>query len=100
MVQRLQVARALLHDPQLLLLDEPYSGLDAQGTQILDNLIANIRENRTLIMVSHDASKGFSLATHLLVLAQGKSQLFCAKADTQKQDFLDSYHAIVKRGVA
>ncbi len=61
MQQRLSIARALINDPELVLLDEPYSGLDPHAAELFDRLIARVRDGRTFVMVSHDLEKGFDL---------------------------------------
>ena len=55
MTQRLSIARALIHDPDVVFLDEPYSGLDPHAVEIFDGLIDQQREGRTFVMVSHDS---------------------------------------------
>lgn len=79
MTQRLAIARALVHDPQLVLLDEPYSGLDPHAMDVFDALIERHREGRTFVMVSHDLAKGYDMCSHALVLARGKVVAFDAK---------------------
>ena len=72
MTQRLSIARALIHDPDVVFLDEPYSGLDPHAVEIFDGLIDQQREGRTFVMVSHDLQKGFAMCTHALVLARAR----------------------------
>ncbi len=62
MRQRLAIARAILHRPRVLLLDEPHSGLDPRAVDILDGLLAEIREEHTFVMVTHHIEKGLELA--------------------------------------
>jgi heme exporter protein A len=100
MTQRLAIARALIHDPELLFLDEPYSGLDPHAADILDNLIADMRTRQTLVMVSHDLSKGFTLASHVLMLARGKAVTFAATNEVDFADFSVLYRQTVGGGVA
>lgn len=69
MVQRLAVARMLLHEPSLLLMDEPYAGLDAPGATLLDSVIA---EGRTAVVVTHDVGWAAVHATRMLVLRGGR----------------------------
>ncbi len=69
MQQRLAIARALVTDPEIVLLDEPYSGLDPHAVELMDGLIARVRDGRTFVMVSHDLEKGFDMCTHALVMA-------------------------------
>jgi heme exporter protein A len=99
MTQRLAIARALIHDPDLLFLDEPYSGLDPHAIDILDGLIAQMRSGRTLVMVSHDLAKGFELASHVLMLARGKVVAFAPTDDIDTKDFSLLYHQTVGGGV-
>jgi heme exporter protein A len=70
MAQRLALCRSLLHDPDLLLLDEPYSGLDAAGAEILDaELVALRAGDHTCVLATHDPQRVAHLATGSLALA-------------------------------
>lgn len=106
MTQRAAIARALVHDPSLVFLDEPYSGLDPRAVQIFDELLARIRTSessalqRTFCMVSHDMEKGLELASHLLILERGKVILFDKKANVDLDAFRERYHHSVGMGVA
>lgn len=100
MTQRLSIARALINDPALVLLDEPYSGLDPHAMQLLDQLIERVRPGRTFVMVSHDLDKGYELCTHALILAQGQVVRFDAKDDLDREAFRAQYLSCVGTGVA
>ena len=100
MTQRVSIARALVHNPEIVLLDEPYSGLDPHAVDIFDRLIENVRGDRTFVMVSHDLAKGFSLCSHALVLARGRVVVFAPKDDLDYGEFDRLYHATVGMGVA
>jgi ABC-type multidrug transport system ATPase subunit len=69
MLQRLALCRALLHDPELLILDEPFSGLDAPGARLLDAELAELRDGRTFVAASHSPERLATLATDTLALA-------------------------------
>ena len=100
MQQRLSIARALVNDPELVLLDEPYSGLDPHAAELFDELIGRVRAGRTFVMVSHDLEKGFALCTHALILARGQVVLMAPKAGLDPAAFRDLYLATVGMGVA
>lgn len=100
MAQRVSIARALVHDPQVVLLDEPYSGLDPHAVEIFDQLIATVRGNRTFVMVSHDLQKGYEMCTHVLMMARGRMVVFTEKDDTEYADFARLYRDTVGMGVA
>jgi heme exporter protein A len=68
MQQRLGLCRALLHDPQLLILDEPYASLDAAGSSLLDEQLGELAHTRTVVVSSHMPERIASLATLRLAL--------------------------------
>ena len=100
MTQRVSIARALVHDPRVVFLDEPYSGLDPHAVEIFDSLIDAVREGRTFIMVSHDLAKGFSMCTHALVMARGRVVAFAPKDEIDYDSFAQLYRDTVGMGVA
>jgi ABC-type multidrug transport system ATPase subunit len=69
MVQRLALCRALLHDPDLLLLDEPFAGLDDAGASLLDGELDSLAGERTLVVATHAPARLDRLATARLTLA-------------------------------
>jgi ABC-type multidrug transport system ATPase subunit len=69
MTQRLALCRVLLHDPELLVLDEPYTALDAQGAELLDHQLDELRGTRTFLVSTHDPQRVERLATTRLSLA-------------------------------
>ncbi|MDP9261076.1 MAG: ABC transporter ATP-binding protein [Actinomycetota bacterium] len=68
MTQRLALCRVLLHDPALLVLDEPYTALDEQGAELLDAQLAELRGERTFLVSTHDPARIEPLATTRLAL--------------------------------
>jgi heme exporter protein A len=71
MAQRVAVCRALLHEPEVLLLDEPRSHLDPQAAALVEPLLAS--PGRTRVVVTHDAERGLAEADHVLALGHGGS---------------------------
>lgn len=73
MLQRLSLARALIHEPQLLLLDEPFTGLDRTGQLWLHELLGELKAaGRIVVVVTHDISGVAGIADHVVVLRRGK----------------------------
>jgi ABC-type multidrug transport system ATPase subunit len=68
MTQRLALCRVLLHDPALLVLDEPYTALDAQGVELLDAQLAELRGERTFLVSTHDPVRLEPFATAQVAL--------------------------------
>jgi heme exporter protein A len=72
MQQRLAIGRALLHEPRVLLLDEPHTGLDQDAAAMLDALLRQVAAGgRTVVMTSHDLPRAADLATRVDVLSRG-----------------------------
>lgn len=72
MLQRLSIARALLHNPDILLLDEPYTGLDQDASRVLDDLLGAAHAGgRTILMTTHDLSRAAILPTRIVILSRG-----------------------------
>jgi heme exporter protein A len=69
MLQRLALCRTLLHEPDLLLLDEPFNALDAEGVELLDRQLAELRPDRTFLVATHDPGRLAPLATGRLAFA-------------------------------
>jgi heme exporter protein A len=71
--QRATLARALLHNPDFVLLDEPFTGLDAASTENLEALLQRLpKEGKTVVFSTHDFDQGAALARRLVVMAAGR----------------------------
>lgn len=72
MLQRLSVARALLHRPKLLLLDEPYTGLDAPSSERLSTRLSDLKGETSVLLTTHDIERGVALADRISILEAGR----------------------------
>jgi heme exporter protein A len=73
MVQRLAIARAILHDPSIMLLDEPYTGLDLQAADMLRSVLQELAaSNRTVILTTHNLEQGLEMCDRAAILNRGK----------------------------
>ena len=92
MQQRLTIARALVNDPALLLLDEPYTGLDEHAASVLrDQLQILHSRKRTIVMVTHNLRRGMESATRLGILVRGELVYLQQKADVDPTTFEQLY---------
>ncbi len=72
MQQRLAIGRAVLHDPDVMLFDEPYTGLDQDASSMLDGVLQTVAgQGRTVVMTSHDLARAEDLATRFDILSRG-----------------------------
>jgi heme exporter protein A len=72
MQQRLAIGRAVLHDPEVMLFDEPHTGLDQDACQMLDTVLREVAaRGRTVVMTSHDLARVADLASRFDVLSRG-----------------------------
>jgi len=90
MAQRAAIARATLHDPELLLLDEPYANLDPAAIELVAPLIGRAR-GRTRVICSHDPTGGLAEADLVLGLRAGRPSLLRASADTDPGEIAELY---------
>ncbi len=92
MAQRLAIARAVIHDPSILLLDEPYTGLDQDASAMLDAVLKQIAaQGRTVVMTSHDLVRSAELGTRFDVLSRGRI-IASARREEIPQDGLLAFY--------
>ncbi|WP_042458272.1 heme ABC exporter ATP-binding protein CcmA [Neobacillus dielmonensis] len=73
MVQRIAIARAIIHDPEILLLDEPHTGLDQGAMTILNNVILTMKnKGTTTLMVTHDFKQAAEICDRIIIIKNGK----------------------------
>ncbi len=72
MIQRLAIARAIIHDPEILILDEPHTGLDQQAVKLLNNVILKMKEKgSTILMVTHDFAQTVETCDRIIIMKHG-----------------------------
>lgn len=92
MQQRLAIGRAVLHDPEVLLLDEPHTGLDQDACAMLDGVLRQVAaRRRTVVMTSHDLARAADLASRFDVLSRGAIQATIDRADLPPDGLLAFY---------
>ena len=98
MVQRLTIARATLHEPDVLLMDEPYTGLDQDATVLLDTLLQQESEKgRTILMITHDLVHGLEHSDRVAVLNNGRIVSDMESASIDRSAFVDMYMQQTRR---
>ena len=85
MQQRLAIGRAVIHDPEVMLFDEPYTGLDQDASEMLDEVLRSVAaEGRTVVMTSHDLARAEDLATRFDILSRGVITASATQKELQK----------------
>lgn len=96
MAQRLGIARLTLHEPRLLLLDEPYTGLDVQGARLLDEVVEGVASPQGMVMVTHELDRALALTDQVLVLRAGRPVSLLASADIELETFRADYQELTR----
>jgi heme exporter protein A len=92
MQQRLAIGRAILHDPDVMLFDEPYTGLDQDASSVLDDILKTLAsQGRTVVMTSHDLARVEDLATRFDILSRGVIAVTATQRQLKRTDLLTFY---------
>jgi heme exporter protein A len=101
MQQRLAIARALVHRPRLLLMDEPFTGLDEPANQTLVTVLREfVRDGGTVVFSTHDVERAFDIATRAVVLERGSVTLDRSVAEIDVATFRHEYWHVLFTGTA
>jgi heme exporter protein A len=99
MQQRLSIARAVIHNPDVILFDEPYTGLDQDASSMLDEVLRRVAaQGRTIVMTSHDLARTADLASRFDVLARGVISASARQGEVTVRNLLEFYREAVKNG--
>src|SRR6516162_3953842 len=94
--QRLGIARVMLHDPSIILLDEPYTGLDANAVDVLNQILDEAaRAGKTIILTTHDFDQGLRAATRAVIVDRGKVVF---DADAKDAGVREAYNQYIRVG--
>jgi heme exporter protein A len=95
MQQRLAIARAILHQPEILLLDEPYTGLDQSAAAMLDEVLHSVATaGRTVVMTTHDLARGLANCDRIAILARGKIAFEAGRDEVDQDGFRQVYEQV------
>jgi len=94
--QRVSIARAIVHEPSVVLLDEPYTGLDAAGGAALTEMLQLLRASgAALLLVTHNVDEGLAVASHASVMLEGRIVRTDDAARIEPRSYFDEYRGMV-----
>jgi heme exporter protein A len=97
MQQRLAIARSILHNPPILLLDEPDTGLDQHAADMLGNLLSAVGvSQRTILMTTHNLERGLSMGNRVAILAKGKIAYDAPRQEISVDELRTQYNKYIK----
>ena len=97
MLQRLSIARAILHDPKILFLDEPFTGLDLHASNVLKEHLKKLHDRRrTILMTTHDISCGLEMCNKVALQVKGKFAFFESIEGVDRDQFETMYFDAVR----
>jgi heme exporter protein A len=96
MQQRVSIARAVIHDPSVLFLDEPFTGLDPHGSRELKDFLHSLHtDKRTILMTTHDLNCGLEMGDKVAIQAKGRFVLFEDKDNIPQENFEEFYFKVI-----
>ncbi|AGB49761.1 ABC-type multidrug transport system, ATPase component [Methanomethylovorans hollandica DSM 15978] len=98
MKQRLSIARSLIHDPDIILMDEPYTGLDLRSACDLDNMLLENSRKVTVLMVTHDLERAFVICDRVIILSAGKIAVDMRKQEIASVEELRNIYTTIFDG--
>src|SRR2546428_11478659 len=99
LAQRAAIAKALIHDPSVLLLDEPFTGLDLAAAAELRVLLGELRgAGRVLVLATHNVDEGAELATHVAFQQRGRFLQFGPRGTRSGREIAEAYRRAVGHG--
>ena len=100
MQQRLAIARVLLHDPGVVLLDEPFTGLDPDAADRLAGTLRDLHDGkRTVVMTTHDLDRGLALCDRALLIARGRLVHAARRDEIAASNFRETYSKVTRGAV-
>ncbi|HNS51388.1 MAG TPA: heme ABC exporter ATP-binding protein CcmA [Anaerolineae bacterium] len=101
MIQRLAIARAILHDPAIMLLDEPYTGLDLQAAEMLCGYLRGLATSgRTVVLTTHNLEQGLEMCSRIAILERGRIAWQGRRAEVDLVSMRDIYREATSRPAA
>ncbi len=99
MQQRLAIGRAMLHDPEVMLFDEPHTGLDQEACEMLDSVLSSVAaRGRTVVMTSHDLARAGDLASRFDILSRGMITASLHRQEIEPDQLLAFYRQALELG--
>jgi heme exporter protein A len=96
MQQRLAIGRAVLHDPEIMLFDEPHTGLDQDACKMLDSVLSEVgARGRTVVMTSHNLPQAAGLASRFDVISRGVIVASASRDNLAPEELLSYYNQAI-----
>jgi len=97
MSQRAAIARALLHDPSIIILDEPFTGLDQSASNLLTNILSEeLKKNKIIIMATHNMELGYKISNQIAIMKKGNLVYFDKQKNISLHSLKEKYSNAIK----